>query len=75
MQNDRTASIAGKYIKTHQLEMRQNRKKAQDKLEQAEEMRKNEEATVAMLANCSDDQLSSLSSGPKRCIICTKRCR
>ena len=41
MQNDRTASIAGKDIKTHKLEMRlQKRTEAQVRLEQAEEMRK-----------------------------------
>ena len=41
MQNDRTASIAGKDNKTHKLEMRpQERKKAQVRLEQAEEKMK-----------------------------------
>ena len=51
-------------IKTHKLDMRQQkRKKAQVRFEQAEEMRKkNEEATVTMLANSSDNQLSSQSS-------------
>ena len=39
MQNDRTASIAEKNIKTHKLEMR-HRKEALVRLEQAEEMKK-----------------------------------
>ena len=41
MQNDRTASIAGKDIKMHQMEMRHQKKKAQVRLAQAEEKRKN----------------------------------
>ena len=39
MQNDRNASIAGKDIKTHKLEMRQQKRK-EAQLEQTEEMRK-----------------------------------
>ena len=62
MQNDRTASIAGKDIKTHKLEIRQ--------LEQAE---KNEEATVAMLANSSDDQFSSQSPAPEDADDCNEK--
>ena len=56
MQNDRTASIAGKDIKTHKLEMRQQKQKLRSDLNEQEEMRKHEEAAVAMLANSSDDQ-------------------
>ena len=69
MQNDRTASIAGNDITMRKLEMKQQqRKEVQVRREHAEEMRKNEEATVAMLANSFDDQFSST-------IICTRRYR
>ena len=73
-QNDRTASVAEKGINTHRLEMREQKKmEDQVRLERAEEIRKNEEATVAMLVNSFDDQLSSQLFAPKDAGDCDEK--
>ena len=74
MQNDRTALIAGKDIKTHKLEMRQHKKKKlMSDLNKQKKYEKNEEATVVMLANSSDDQLSSQSCAPEDADDCDEK--
>ena len=58
MQTDRIASLAGKDLKTHQVEKKQNkRKKTYERFRASEEQRS--EGIVAVLVGSSDDQSSS----------------